>query len=132
MKNTFDVKVSERKSNIILNSLNRLNTVKQNGALTRDEFSKILVSVGDLFANKIRQGKVSEEEIESLEAHLTGFIGENSDKYFSFPHEDLERASKTVLESIDFARQAVEKRNEYAQPVMEADSYERTFKKLGH
>jgi len=132
MINTFDVRASERKSNVILDSLNRLHDAKQSGALVRDEFSKILVYVGDLFANKIKQGKVTEDEIESVEAHLTGFTGENSDKYFSFPHEDLDRASKTVLESIDFARQAVEKRNEYAHPVMEADSYERTFKKLGH
>ena len=132
MINTFDVKASERKSDTIFSSLNRLHDAKLSGALTRDEFSKILVSVGDLFANKIRQGKVTEDEIESVEAYLTGFTGENSDKYFSFPHEDLDRASKTVLESIDFAKQAVDKRNEYAQPVMEADSYERTFKRLGH
>lgn len=132
MINTFDVKVSERKSDGILKSLNRLLDAKPGGALTRDEFSKILVSVGDLFANKIKQGRVTEDEIESVEAHLTGFIGENSDKYFSFPHQDLDRASKTVLESIDFAKQAVDKRNEYAQPVMEADGYERTFRKLGH
>jgi hypothetical protein len=132
MINTFDVRASERKSDIVFSSLNRLHDAKQSGALTRDEFSKLLVSVGDLFANKIKQGKVTEDEIESVEAHLTGFIGENSDKYFSFPHIDLDRASKTVLESIDFARQSLEKRNEYAQPVMEADSYERTFRKLGH
>ena len=132
MINTFDVKASERKSNTILSSLNRLHDAKLSGALTRDEFSKILVSVGDLFANKIRQGKVTEDEIESVEAHLTEFTGDNSDKYFSFPHEDLDRASKTVLESIDFAKQAVDKRNEYAQPVMDADSYERAFRKLGH
>lgn len=132
MINAFDVKASERKSDAIFSSLNRLHDAKLSGALTSDEFSKILVSVGDLFANKIKQGKVTEDEIESVEAHLTGFIGENSDKYFSFPHTDLKGASKTVLESIDFARQAVEKRNEYAQPVMDADSYETTFRKLGH
>jgi hypothetical protein len=132
MINTFDVRASERKSDVILNSLNRLHDAKQSGALVRDEFSKILVSVGDLFANKIKQGKVREDEIESVEAHLTGFVAENNDKYFSFPHTELDRASKTVLESIDFARQAVEKRNEYAQPVMDAESYERTFRKLGH
>lgn len=132
MINTFDVRASERKSNVILNSLNRLHDAKQSGALTSDEFSKILVSVGDLFANKIKQGKVAEEEIQSVESYLTGFVGENSDKYFSFPHTDLKSASKTALESIDFARQEIEKRNEYAQPVMEADSYERTFRRLGH
>jgi hypothetical protein len=131
MINTFDVKASERRSDVVFSSLNRLYDAKLSGALVRDELSKILVSVGDLFANKIKQGKVNEDDIESVEVYLTGFTGENSDKYFSFPHTDLDRASKTVLESIDFAKQAVDKRNEYAHPVMEADSYERTFRRLG-
>ena len=69
MINTFDVKASERKSDAIFSSLNRLHNAKQSGALMRDEFSKILVSVGDLFANKIKQGKVAEEEILSEDLH---------------------------------------------------------------
>lgn len=132
MINTFAVKGQDRVSDSIFESFNRFHDAKLSGALRRDELSRLLVSVGDLFANKIKQGKVSKEEIESLESHLSGFTGENSDKYFAFPHEDLKMAAKSVLEGNDFALQSVEQRYEAAQPVMESDGYERTFRKLGH
>ena len=132
MINTFAAKGQNRVSDGIFDSFNRFHEAKLSGALSKDEFSKLLISVGDLFANKIKQGKVSEDEIESLEAHLSGFVGENCDKYFAFPHEDLKMAAKSVLEGNDFALQSVEQRYEAAQPVMEAESYERTFKRLGH
>lgn len=132
MINSFAVKGQNRVSDSIFDSFNRFHEAKSSGALRRDELSKILILVGDLFANKIKQGKVSKEEIESLESHLSGFNGENSDKYFAFPHEDLKVAAKSVLEGNDFALQSVEQRMQAAQPVMEADSYERTFRKLGH
>ena len=132
MINTFAMNGQSRTSDGILDSFNRFHDAKFSGALRRDELSKLLVSVGDLFANKIKQGKVTEEEIESLESYLSGFTSENSDKYFSYPHEDLKLAAKSVLEGNDFARQSIEQRIEAAHPVMEADSYERTFRKLGH
>ena len=131
MINTFALKGQNRVSDGIFESFNRFHDAKQTGALRRDELSKLLVTVGDLFANKIKQGKVSKEEIESLESHLTGFVGENSDKYFAFPHEDLKMAAKSVLEGNDFALQTVEQRYQAAKPVIEAESYERTFRRLG-
>lgn len=131
MINTYDVKASMRKSEIIFDSLNRLNTSKQTGGLKDTELSNLIVCIGDVFANKIKQGKVTVEEIESAESYLTGFIGENKDKYFSYPHRDLDRAAKSFFEGNDFAKEELEQRNQYAQPVMDAESYERTFKKLG-
>ena len=57
MINTFAVKGQNRVSDNILDSFNRFYEAKLSGALKRDELSKLLVSVGDLFANKIKQGK---------------------------------------------------------------------------
>ena len=71
-------------SSDIFNSLNRLNDAKQSGSLQDTELSSLIISIGDVFANKIKQGKVTEEEIESANLHLSGFTGKNKDKYFSY------------------------------------------------
>ena len=131
MISTFDVRDSGRKSDEILNSLNGLHDRKLNGTLVYTEFSDNIINVTDLIANNIKLGKMSEEEIEDVEILLTHLVSENSDKYYSFPHGDLKRAGKTALESIDFAKDEMEKRNQFAQPVMDADSYAKTFRKLG-
>ena len=123
--------VGIRKSDEIFNSLNRLNIAKQTGGLDDTELSNLIVSIGDVFANKVKQGKVSEDEIESACIHLSGFEGKNGDKYFAFPHKDLDRASKSFIEGVYMAKDEADKRAEYSQPVMEAESYERTFRKLG-
>ena len=131
MIESYDVSAKGRPSDVILDSINGLNSRKNTGALNKNELSNIIIHIGDLFANKIKQGKVSEDEIEAFESHITQFTGENKDKYFSHSHSDLDRGAKSALESIDFAREELEKRNSYAQPVMDAESYERTFRKLG-
>ena len=132
MISTFDIRDKGRMCDVILNSLNGMHDRKAAGALGEDEFSGIIINTGDLIANSIKQGKMNENDIESVEVHLTQFLGDNSDKYFSYPHKDLRRAGKTALESIDFAKDELEKRNQFAQPVMDADSYTKTFRKLGN
>ena len=131
MIDTYDVKDSMRKSDVIFYSLNGLHGRKISGTIAKNEFANNLINIGDIFANLIKRGKVSEEVIESYESHITQFLGDNRDKYFSYPHEELERAGKANLEGIYFAKEEQEKRSSYAQPVMNAESYERTFKKLG-
>lgn len=131
MMGTYEVATGNRPSDIIFESLNGFNSRKNAGVLKENELSNLISQIGDLFANKVKQGKVSDEVIESFESHLTQFTGENKDKFFAFPHEDLERGTKIALESVDFAREEVQKRNVSAQPVMDADSYERTFRRLG-
>ncbi len=131
MMEAYDVAAKSRTSDVILESLNGLNLRKNAGVLGGTELSALIAQIGDLFANKIKQGKVSDDIIESFETHLTQFTGENKDKFFVFPHEELERGSKIALESIDFAQENIQQRNISAQPVMDADSYERTFRKLG-
>lgn len=128
---TYDVKTSDRKSDVILNSLNRFYDAKLSGGLKDDEFSKVIVLIGDLFANQIKQGKQTEDSIESFESHLDGLDGSNAKNYFSRIHKKLDTAVKSVLEGNDFAKQELEQRRAYAQPVMSAESYTKTFRKLG-
>ena len=131
MINTFDVKASMRKSDEIFDGLNRLYDAKLSGGLQESELSSIIVSIGDVFAKTVENGKQASDNIESFESHLTQFLGENRDKYFNFSHKDLSRATKTCLEGIDIAQAKLQQRNEYAQPVMSAESYESNFKRLG-
>ena len=131
MIDAYDVKSKSRPSDVILDSINRLYDAKLSGALKDSELSGIIINIGDLFANKIKQGKVSNNEIESFETYISGFVGENKDNYFAYPHSDLDRATKSVLESIDFAKEELNQRKRYSQPVMDVESYTRTFKKLG-
>lgn len=131
MTATYDVKTIERKSDVIFNSLNRFSDAKLSGGLNDEEFSKIVVLIGDLFANQIKQGKHTEDNIESFESHLDGLDGPNSGNYFVHNHKNLESAVKSVLEGNDFAKQELDRRNQYAQPVMSAESYTKTFRKLG-
>ena len=131
MINELEISQQSRPSDIILESLNGLNLRKNTGVLNQTELSEIIIQIGDLFANKIKQGKVNEDQIESFEAHITHFMGPNKDKYFTFAHEDLERGTKSALESIDFAKETLERRKNFAQPVMDAESYDKTFRKLG-
>jgi len=129
MIETYDV---GRKSDVILHSLNGLYDRKMAGALADNEFCDVIINTCDLVANNIRQGKRSKDEIESIENHLTHLLDENCDKYYNYPHKDLQRAGKTALESIDFATDAIKQRLSDAQPVMDAESYTKTFKKLGN
>ena len=131
MMETYEVATGNRPSDVIFESLNGFNSRKNAGVLKGTEFSNLIVQIGDLFANKVKQGKVNEDIIDSFETHLTQFMGENKDNYFAYPHEELERGTKIALESVDFAKEEVQKRNVSAQPVMDADSYERTFRRLG-
>ena len=128
---TYDVKIGERKSDVVFDSLNRFHDAKLSGGLKDDEFSRMIVLIGDLFANQIKQSKQTEDNIDSFESHLYGFDGPNAQNYFSHIHKKLDTAVKSVLEGNDFAKQDLEERKQYAQPVMSADSYTKTFKKLG-
>ena len=111
MINTFDVKANSRKSDVVFDSLNRLHDAKLSGALKSDELSKIIIYIGDLFANKIKQAKLTEDQIESAETYLTGFVGTNKDKYFSLQHDYLDRAAKIFLEGNAIAIETIQERS---------------------
>ncbi len=99
-------------TDVILNSLNRLNIGKQTGALKDTEFAELLVHTGDLVANAIKIGKVSEEDVDSIESFVTQFNGENANNYFSYNHKALKEAVTTFIEGDTIALQAYEERKE--------------------
>lgn len=126
----FERKLNDRMSNVILDSLNRMNDAKLSGAMSPDEFSKIIVLVGNLFANKIKQGKVESDQVDSFESFLTGFMGPNKDKYFDYPHIDLDKATNMVLQGNSFALSELERRKEFSNPVIQEEKYTAGFKRL--
>ena len=87
--------VKDRPSNIILESLNRLNSAKLTGVLTKDELSKILMLEGSLFANLVSRGLKTEEEVDDFEKE----IPDGKINYFSFEHKDLDVAYKTIKQA---------------------------------
>ena len=134
MIDTYDVKDSKTRTDKISDLYNRFYDAHLSGGLVGEELSEIFINFGDLFANKIKQGKATQDEIDSTFNYLSGFIGENKDNYFPFPHKGLDRASKTVCESVEFAKDEMSKRTVYTQPSMtqeERNSYTLGFRKLG-
>lgn len=126
----FEGKLDKRTSDVILDNLNRIYDAKLNKVLGQDEFSKELVLVGDLFANQIKRGKVNSDEVDNFESFLTGFTGPNKDKYFEYPHIDLDKATNMVLQGNSFALSELEKKNAFSSPIMHEEGYTAGFKRL--
>lgn len=126
----FEENLKDRKSNVILESLNRFHDAKISGAIRPDELSKIIVLVGDLFANKISKGEVSKEEIDETESFISQFTGENKDSYFDINHADLDKSSKMFLEGDFFALEKYQERLKNSSPLFDEESYSSGFKRL--
>jgi len=120
----FESRLKDRTSDTFLNSLNRMHDAKISGAMSPDELSKILVLGGNLLANKIVQGKISQDEIESAETIITGFLGKNRDNYFSNKHVDLDKAARIILEGNFVALEKLERKNKFTQSMFEEEDYE--------
>lgn len=85
-------------TNDLLDRLNRIYYGKLSGGLASTELSEELIKVGDLIANCIRNGKISNiETIKEMESHLP------NSKFFKFNHEELSKAVKTFIEGNAFA-----------------------------
>lgn len=97
--------IEKRQSDVIFDMLNRINEGKKNGSLRPNELAKTLVLVGDLGANKIKQGKMDEDSIEAFEATFPKI------NYFDYNHKGIEQAYKTAMESIDIAKENNNQRN---------------------
>lgn len=113
--------VKDRPSDVILSSLNRFYDAKLSGAVTKEELATIISDIGDLFANKIKQGNVHPDEIESIETYIEGL----NKNYFNLGHEGIDRASKTFLEGDYVALQELESRQIQSAPV---NSYTKGFR----
>ena len=62
-----------------------------------DTLAKCVVLCGELFANKIKKGKITEVEIESFESLLP------TEEMFAYNHKDLDLAVKMVKEGNSMA-----------------------------
>ena len=82
-----------------------------------DTLAKCIVLCGELFANQIKKGKFSQEEIESFEALLP------AEEMFAYDHKDLDLAVKSVKEGNAMAI------NKYASTFGEANK-EKSLKKI--
>ena len=76
----------------ILHMTNWINEAKTKGIELKDALSITLRKLGELGANNIKKGKMSEDSIEQAEIYMSQFSGENKDKYLSHQHEDLDVA----------------------------------------
>lgn len=116
-----------RPSDEILNLFNRFSDAKLTGVVNPDELKTLLIKIGDLFANKIKKGEVSIDDIDSAETLIEGFISENKDNYFSHLHSDLDGAAKTFLEGDYVALESIRKRDLQSKPI---DDYSKSLRKI--
>lgn len=84
-------------TNDILDSLNRIHDAKLTGTLGNNEFSQTILKTWNLFVGKIKQGKVSSDEIESMESLLPG---PNGDKCFNIKHKGLNDIDSIAKKSV--------------------------------
>ena len=105
------MKSSDRVSDVIFNSINRFYDAKISGALKSDELAKIIILEGQIFANQIRNGKVTEEQIEDFETQIP------NGKYdcFDLKHENLQVAYQDVIQGNTAI--LYEREQRYSQPV---------------
>ena len=120
--------VKDRPSDMFFDLINYNLEVKETGADKGTEFPKAFAILGDLAANRIKQGKMSQDDIENMESYVECFLGENKDNYLSRSYPDLERAAKSFLEGTYIASQELEKRNMQARPVQQ-DSFSMSLRK---
>lgn len=115
----------------ILHMTNWINEAKTKGIELKDALSITLRKLGELGANNIKKGKMSEDSIEQAEIYMSQFSGENKDKYLSHQHEDLDVAESDFSRNFEQAKNYLRERQIAASPVMDEESYTKEFKKLG-
>ena len=80
-------------TNDLLDRINRLYYGKMSGGISSDELSDILTKIGDLVANLIKNGKITDKEtISEIERHLP------DSRFFKFNHGNLNAAKKAFYE----------------------------------
>ena len=106
--------VKDRPSNIFFESFERFEIAHRTGALIGDEFSKILITLGSIYSNKVKKGLITEEQTEEFLSQIP-----NGDwKCFDYPHKDQSIAYKTIEQDINAALYEQEKINIQAQPII--------------
>ena len=75
--------------------INRIHDAKLNGSLKEDEYSKLLILENKFFANLVRKGQKTEEDVEIYENDMP------NGKYpiGNYPHKDLPLAKSTAKQT---------------------------------
>ena len=94
-----------RPSDEILEELNRLNVAKKTEVYGNTELSELIIKIGDLGANAYKLGKMSEEDAQNFIEQVP------SKDWFNHNYKNLDRASKTILESFSMAGLENDKKN---------------------
>lgn len=89
---------------------NRLYDAKLSGSLKEDEYSKLLILENKFFANLVRNGKKTEEDVERYENDMP------SGKYSigNYPHKDISLARDTIKQTNTAALFDLETKNSYS------------------
>ena len=105
--------VKDRPSNTFFEELNYFSTAKETGALTGNEYSNLLISLGSIYANLVRRGLRTEEEAEDF----LGQIPNGKWNCYNYPHKDQEFAFNTISQDIAAASFKRETFARQSQPV---------------
>lgn len=99
----------ERTSDLLLKETNFLYESKNTGTLPKNLLAKIISRIGDLAANKVKMGKMTEEEAFNMLSFISQFKNGKVEDYFSFEHsnEDMKTAVSTFYESINMALSSI-------------------------
>lgn len=99
----------ERTSDLLLKETNFLYESKNTGTLPKNLLAKIISKIGDLAANKVKMGKMTEEEAFNMLSFISQFKNGKVEDYFSFEHsnEDMKTAVSTFYESINMALSSI-------------------------
>ena len=119
------VKEQSRLSDVILFRLNKINEGKYSRGIKSTELAEEIELTGSLIANSIKLGKLPQEDIESIENYLTTFTTLNKDKYLTYPHDNLDKASLEAMKRMNLAKTMVIN-NELA--LEDSVGYVKTFK----
>ena len=88
----FKENLKDSMTNSLLDYVNYMHETKNNKE-TNDSLAKCVVMCGELFANKVKKGEISQSEIESFESNL---IDENA---FAQDYKELNLANTMVKET---------------------------------
>ena len=105
--------VKETSSDTFFKSFEYFSEAKQTGALKGDEFSKIQILLGNIYANLVRRGLRTEEQAENFLEQIPN----GKWPCYSYPHNDQEIAYSTIKQDINAALYEQERLNMQSQPV---------------
>ena len=81
-----------RPSDKVFEALNRFEEAKKTGVLGPKELSDLLISIGTIYSNQIKNGNVNANDIEEFEAFLP------KTNMFTINHKDLDVAYTTIVQ----------------------------------